>query len=256
MALPMKRKPSLSTSSFLSLLIAISLPAIHARALPDDPWKSKEYTKWTLEEVQRILSDSPWVKTDFVDAPWIKGQPHWLTTLPPGCGRPNFRNPSRQPPQLGPMTQSIVGFQITWQSARTIRSARLRLAAICGNQDLDSDEAEELLEREQEGIIITVHSPDMTPFDGLSDEQLLQITSLNIKRTRQRVAPSRVVVMRGMDQRSVFSVTFIFPKTTDAGSPVISPEEKDVEFVTQPGKVTIKAKFQPPKMVSREGADF
>jgi len=237
-------------SLFLLLLAAIAFSV-----WASDPWKDKPFTEWTMDEVRRILSDSPWARSAKVDAPWIKGEPHFLYGVPPSCsGRPDWENPSQRPSVLGPMTQSIVVFQVNWESARTMREARIRLAVLC--KELDPEDAEEELDREISGYVMTVSAPDMRPFDGLEEDAIAANTYLLLKKSKRKIAPSRVIVGRGMDRQTVFTLTFEFPRTTESGEATISDDEKDVEFVTGAGKVAVKTKFSVSKMVSRNGTDL
>ena len=237
---------------FSVLVVMIFAGAVRA----DEPWKGKAHTNWTLEDVQRILSDSPWVKNVFVEAPWLKGEPTYVQTMPPSCGRPDLNTPMRPPPgwALAPPTISVVGYRVMWNSAWTVRAAHLRLAVICKQADPDDDE--EALENEPEGLVISVTSLDMRPFDGMDEDALKKNTYLLLKKTKQKVVPDRVVVVHGVDRQSVYRLTFQFPKTTDSGEPVITPDEKEIEFICQAGQTTVKAKFQPPKMVGQKGADL
>lgn len=239
----------------VALWWACALMAVAAWA--GDPWKDKPPAQWTMEDVQKILSDSPWVKTDFVDAPWIKGDPHYVYTMPPSCpGRPSFETPSRRPPgwNVAPLTSSVVGYQVTWNSARTVRAARFRLSVLC--DQADPEDEEEALEREPDEYLLSVQSPDMRPFEGMDEEAFTSNTYLLLKKTKTKVAASNVRIGYGPDRRAVFLLVFTFPKTTDSGQPTLGPEEKEIEFVCQAGKVAIKVKFQPSKMITGNGLDL
>jgi hypothetical protein len=236
-----------------------------AAAHAADPWQEKPHSEWTLEDVQKVMTSSPWVKTVHLDAPWIKGGAHYLYSVPPGCGgRPQFGKPPSNPPQWSGDTtvvMSVVAFTVNWESARTPRAARMRLRTLCAGEEAEEEEdtefMEEYLEQEQEEYLISVHAPDMQPFDALDEDALLQSTYLLLKKTKQKVTPSRVIIGRGPDRRTVFRLAFFFPKADEAGQPLIAPDEKEVEFVCQgANKVVVKAKFQLPKMVTRDGPDF
>ncbi|MBI3663574.1 MAG: hypothetical protein HY234_11075 [Acidobacteria bacterium] len=239
----------------VALFLAVLLAA-HV-ALAGDPWKEKPYTAWTLEDVQKILGESPWAKVVTVEAAWLKGEPHFLQGMAPGCGgRPDLNKPMRTPSQwvVGTPSQSIVAFQVTWDSAKTMRAAKLRLAVLCGT--MDQEDTADILEREDDSYTVTISAPDMTPFDGISEEDLLANTYLMLKTTKQRLAPSNVVIAHGFDRKTVFRLTFEFPKKTDSGAPTILPDEKEIELVSTAGKTVLKTKFQPPKMLAKTAIDF
>lgn len=238
----------------LAVFIAIFLAE---PVLGSDPWKDKDYTQWTMEDVQRILTDSPWVRTDNVDAEWLKGAPHYLQPLAESCGgRPDLTKQMHPPPQweMGNPTQSVVAFQVEWQSAWTIRAAHIRLAVLCGR--MENDQGEDALEKEPSQYVISLAAADMTPFDGATEETLLKNTSLTLKGTKRKLVPEKVVIGHGYDRRSVYRLTFAFSRKTDSGEPTITPDEKELEFVSQAGKTTVKVRFQPPKMVRKTGVDL
>jgi hypothetical protein len=238
-------------AAFFAILLCVPL------VFAGDPWKDKSYTEWTMEDVQKILGDSPWVKEIPVDAPWIKGQPQLLRVMQAGCGgRPDLSKPMRTPPHwsMGIRSQSVVSFQVTWESAKTVRAAKLRRAVLCGRTD--NDRIEHLAEQEQENFLVTVFSPDMSPFDGMSKEQLIANTYLMPKKNKQQLAPTNVTISQGFDRKTVHRLTFQFPKKTDSGEPTIAPDEKEIELICSAGKIVLKARFQPPKMTTKNGIDF
>lgn len=234
------------------LVVLLAVGSAHAR----DPWKEKPPAEWTLEEVRQVLAESPWVRNVLVPAPWMKGDAQYLQSLPPNCtGRPDMDRDMKPPAGIvAGMTQSVVVYKITWQNARSVRGARIRLAVLC--KQVEPDDAEEEMQREFDEYVITMQSPDMRPFDGMDEETLQKNTYLMPKSTKQRIQPSRVMIRHGADRQTVFSLAFIFPKATDAGEPVLPKDEKEIEFGTQAGKTMIKAKFQPPKMIDTKGSDL
>src|SRR5271155_3249580 len=44
------------------LQLGIAGAACAVVLLAAEPWKTKEYTQWTDEEISKVLSDSPWAK--------------------------------------------------------------------------------------------------------------------------------------------------------------------------------------------------
>jgi hypothetical protein len=238
--------------SVLLVLVLLTFTAWPVHAFKDEPW-SKDYKSWTNEDVQKILYESPWVKMVEMGAPWLKGPTHFLTPLPMDCnGRPDMTKDRTPASWAMGNTESIVIFQVTWQSARTIRAAKLRQSSLCGKEE--SERGEEMLEDQPEQYVIVVNSPDMTPFDGMDEDALLKNTSLQSKKTQKKIGPESVSIQRY--GKTVRSLTFKFPRKTDTGEPLISPDDREIEFVAQSGKFNMKAKFQPPKMVGKNGLDL
>jgi len=255
-----RRKPKRCRLRFsVALFLTVTLLIVTAWSKAhwnDDPWKAKDYKTWTSEDVEKILYDSPWVKMVEMSAPWLKGPVHYLTPLPTDCnGRPDMTKGNRTPSSWATgSTESIVIFQVTWQSARTIRAAKFRMASLCGRVVLDR--GDEVLEEQPEQYIIIVNSPDMAPFDGMDEDALMKSTSLLFKKAQKKVGPETVLIGRYGSSKTVYSLAFKFPRKTDAGEPRLSPDEKEIEFISQSGKFNLKAKFQPPKMLGKNGPDL
>ena len=248
------------SSRFLKhIMVFVALITVCALtfAVSNEPWKDKEYKTWTPDEVQKILFESPWVKMVEVNAPWLKGRMQYLTPLPVDCdGRPDMSRSDRTPASwaLG-NTESIVIYQVTWQSSHTVRAAKLREAVLCGRSN--AERGEELLDEQPDNYIITVHSPDMSPFKGMDEDALIKATSLWPKKTSKKLSPESVVISRyGNSTSAPYMLTFKFPRKADNGEPVIAVDEKEVEFASQVGKFSLKTKFQLPKMIVKSGPDL
>ncbi|MBZ5533309.1 MAG: hypothetical protein LAO20_17910 [Acidobacteriia bacterium] len=240
----------------LKMLVGICVAAIAITAFAADPWKDKEYKAWTMEDVQKILFDSPWVKMVEVGAPWLKGSTHFLTPLPVDCnGRPEWGKGDRTPSSWATgATESIVIFQVTWQSSRTVRAAKFRQSSLCGR--VDPEKGDDLLEDTPDDYIIIVNSPDMTPFEGLDEDGLIKITNLVDPKTQKKIAPESVLIAKYGGRTTPYQLTFKFPRKTAAGEPAIPADEKEIEFFSQAGKVKLKAKFQLSKMTGKNGPDL
>lgn len=254
--LPPFHKPCNSYIRFAALF-SLALASVVAAAISSEPWKDKEYKSWTQDEVQKILFESPWVKMVEVSAPWLKGRTQYLTPLPTDCdGRPDMNRGDRTPTSwaLG-NNESIVIYQVVWQSAHTVRAARLREAILCGRGN--AERGEEMLDEQQDNYVITVHSPDMSPFKGMDEDALMKATWLWPKKTSKKFSPESVVIGRyGSNNGAPYMLTFKFPRKTDTGEPIISSDEKEVEFASQIGKFTLKTKFQMQKMTLKNGPDL
>lgn len=241
---------------FARLLCLLAIAAAALTAWATEPWKDKEYKAWNQDDVQKILYESPWVKMVEVGAPWLKGPMHYLTPLPSDCnGRPDITKNDKTPTAwaMGG-TESIVIFQVTWQSSRTIRAAKLRQGVLCGRAD--AERGDDLLDQEPENYIITVHAPDMTPFDNMEEEALIKSSYLMSRKTQKKISPESVNIGRYGNGKSVYMLTFKFPRRTDSGEPIFSADDKEIEFASQAGKFNLKTRFQPQKMLGNKGPDL
>ncbi|HKT50156.1 MAG TPA: hypothetical protein VJV96_07645 [Candidatus Angelobacter sp.] len=250
------RSPRASNIVQPLVLLSLAIVALIASAwAASDPWRDKDYKSWTQEEVQKILWESPWVKMVEVSAPWLKGRTQYLMPMAVDCdGRPDMSHNDRTPTSwaLG-NNDSIVIYQVTWQSARTVRAAKLREALLCGRGN--AERGDEMLQDQPDDYIITVHSPDMTPFKGMDEDALIKATTLAPKKGK-KINPEAVSIQSYNSGGMPYMLTFKFPRKTDSGEPLIAKDEKEVEFVTQEGKFTLKTKFQLQKMMVKDGPDL
>jgi hypothetical protein len=239
-----------------TVLLFLAMVALIASAwASSEPWRDKEYKNWTQEDVQKILWESPWVKMVEVSAPWLKGRMQYLTPMAVDCdGRPDMSRSDRTPTSwaLG-NSESIVIFQVTWQSSHTVRAAKLRQALLCGRGN--EERGEELLEQQPDDYIITVESPDMSPFKGMEEDALIKATTLSPKKGK-KVNPESVSIQRVGNGGIPYRLTFKFPRKDGSGEPLIGKDEKEVEFASQVGKFSLKTKFQMQKMMVKEGPDL
>ena len=71
-----------------------------------------------------------------------------------------------------------------------------------------------------------------------------------------KLQPSHVVLQKGPDEKTVVGAVFYFPKKTEQGEPVVSPDEKSIEFSCKLGSSTLKVSFDPQKMADQNGTDL
>jgi hypothetical protein len=208
-----------------------------------DFWETKPFTMWSAEEMQKVLTDSPWSRTVNV-----------VVVSPPGGGgldgtegaggRVGGRGGGgagvegdgggrggpglRVPPQF-----KVV---ISWRSALPMKQALVR--GQIGAGGAVPAETQQLLERAEPMYVVTivgVPTRYARTIDSMKAETFLK---------RKNKPPIAVVDMGSQpapaSQLAPASlvVVFGFPKT-DA----ITVEDKEVEFVTSLGLTDIKKKF-------------
>lgn len=143
-------------------------------------------------------------------------------------------------------------FHFYWISSRVMRAASARRAALQGKSIAPDINA--YVNEPQDEYQILVQSADMTPFQ-LHDEKFFQQSAfLQIKKSKLKLSPSRVLYQR--DQGRVTSAVFFFPKKAPSGAPAITPEEKNVEFSFKLEGSSVRVGFDPQKMVDQSGSDF
>ena len=248
------RSNSFGRALAVAFLLMTSGLAPDAKA--GDAWKEKKYQDWTADDVYRIKYESPWTRRAVKDAPWIKGRVGFLSMAPTGCdGRPDLSRANQNPPEMAMgATVASVEYRVDWMSSRTMRAAKMREAILCGTMEQES--ADEFLDQEVEQYQIDVKSADMMPFDSMDDETIQKNTWLTFKKTQIKINPEYVGAMRMSGQKRIFSITFKFNKQSEDGKDYVLPDEKEIEFMMQADKFVLKAKFQPSKMVTKEGPDL
>jgi hypothetical protein len=216
----------------------------------NDPWTGKPYQKWDEKDVQRILTDSPWAHIVTVTRRWSTLKPG---ELPEGALSGGRRGLSTEAGLSNdPISSDSVNFGIFWMSSRVTRAATARRAIL--QSRMNEATAMKYVELEQPEYEIVVQSNDMTPFAQKDEAFCKENSFLQVRRMKERVPPSHVLYQRGPDRQSLYAVKFYFPKKTPAGKLVISPDEKVVEFTCKLEGPTLRANFEPVKMVDQNGS--
>lgn len=240
-----------------------------------DPWKDKPYTQWDDKDIQHIMTSSPWMRSVAVVAAWQTAN----YDMPGDNPRPAQQQPAS--PTGGGMggkpasggggggsygpgsgsggadsSPSIpqAEFTVYWMSSRTMREALGRRQVLHAAKD--PAEVEKFVNQPMDEYEIVVQGRDMSPFVN-NDEKFFQSNAfIEIKKSKEKVAPSHVTFERGADGKVVTGAFFFFPKKSTAGENVIAPDEKSVQFTVSLGKSTLKADFDPRKMDDQKGPDL
>ena len=244
--------------------IVIATFFLVASAWAGDPWKEKSYKEWDEKDLRKILSDSPWVKEVRVGAPWQERQREAGIGQKPAAPGAESRTaypaeaagateqPSVQAPAEPSQTPQAT-FLVRWHSARTIRQAVVRANVLRGA--MQERDGENLLAQEPSDYQIVVLGPDMVPFAQSDENSLKEKAYLRLKKSKQKLAPSRVQIQRGEANKAV-AVIFYFPKKTETGEAVIALDEKGAEFFCQAPGASLKASFDLQKMAAKQGIDL
>lgn len=217
-------------------------------------WQTKPYTDWNEKEVQKLETSSPWSKQVPVsmgsgNGPDTSRGKRGATgatgdldsTLGSGSG-PGGRGGGGSQEGAGttPGGGAAVTLTISWRTALPIRQAVAKQRF--GDQVGTSADAKKLVEEEQKTYAILVSGLSGRALRGSDKmkESLLQSTSLIVKGKDPIQATD--VQTGGNEQRAV--VLFLFPRT--AG---LSLDDKEVEFSTKLGQISLKQKFHLKDMV-------
>ena len=233
-----------------------------------EPWKTKPYQQWDAKDLHKILEDSPWGRTIQVDAPWrsadAAGGDNEASTgsapTPPGAGRPGQgAGPARPGASGGADTGggqqvALATFVVRWSSSRTIREAILRTEMLAG--EIKEDAAAQQLAQPVESYEIVLAGPDMKPFQSVDEKILENGTFLINKKTKQKVAPTKVEIKNSDDGKKIESVAFFFPKKSESGISTVASDQKTVDFSCVVTNVKIEASFDTSKMMDATGRDL
>ncbi|MGA7915341.1 MAG: hypothetical protein WCA00_08910 [Candidatus Acidiferrales bacterium] len=231
----------------------------------DAPWKSKPYQQWDDNDIHRILYDSPWSHLATASATWqIPGDRDTYGlqqgSVPP-AGNPGGSMPASGG---GTMQDAAVGtdraeyplakFYVYWLSSKTIQEALAQRSVLHLGQS--PAEAEKRASEPQPDYAVLIQGVDMTPFLRSGEKFFQANSSLQLKKTKEKVAPERVEFRRDAAGKSVVAAIFYFAKKLPGGQPLVLPDEKDIEFTCKVGEKELKVTFEPQKMVAHSGPDL
>jgi hypothetical protein len=217
-----------------------------------DPWKTKPFQQWDAADIKKIVTDSPWARVIRINAPWKSGQAADSSGSASGLKHGQGSGGSDDDDESSSPTQAA--FIVRWVSSRTVRAAALRGAVLAGQ--LKEEEAERELAQPVEVYQVLVAGPDMKPFESADETILKNNTEFIAKKTKQKIAPSKVQISHSADGKKVQGVVFSFPRKSDTGESTISPDEKMVTFSCTVGAAKIEMSFDISKMQDMQGRDL
>ncbi len=217
-----------------------------------DFWDEKPYEEWTRQEVQTIITNSPWSRR--VEAGGVTRGYDWgglsrpETGGGPGAGpasggntrpTPTIQSPTGGPPKAGGTGDDVAEgrrssrpgkrtYFVVWSSATTVRKALGRNLVLQGRAT--SEEVAQSLARTLNHYRLTVIGRDLSAFTQVNEEQLKENSYLRPKKLDKEFQPLSVQIGRAGTQEAVASVTFLFPMNLPSGEPLIHADEKKVEF--------------------------
>lgn len=251
--------PGWNRRDALFLLGSAALP-LPMRA--EEPWIAKKPAEWSPKELQHILSDSPWARPVSVTL----GSSMPSNTGGGGRGRGGRGGgggggmPSADSSggmggasmdgsttgrggvtNDGPVAAPSVIYTVRWMSAMPMKLALIY--SRMGAEAATSPQAKAFLEKEDQFYVINVSGPpskneaaperprQLTP---KVEAEIKEVTTLSWK-AHDKVQPLIVQI----SQTNSFAFSFSFPRTH-----LIELEDKEVEFATKLGELSIKRKFK------------
>jgi hypothetical protein len=232
----------------ISAALAISLFA-------SDAWKTKPYEKWTAQEVQKILTDSPWAKPILLpNYPYLNGDSRETDKeIRIGKAYDPVADPLAEPSAHTRTFKPEGTFILRWNSSRTLRRALYRDAVLHG---LPPDFAQHYLIDSPDHLQLVLIAVGQTLLPPVEESSLSKETYIQLQPTGEKVYSNHVRIRDMVDAGGDEAYVFDFPITTGPNSPSLLKGVTLVEFFTQVGVRKFNAKFHPEEMVNREGADL
>jgi hypothetical protein len=247
----------IAATGFLVFCLATAgVLTLSARA--SDPWKDKDPQDWDQKDVDKILNDSPWSK-QLQFGMGFDGSLSGTTTDVGRTAHPETADPSRGgnpvgPPSVGPSPSMgpVTKITVSWHSSQIIREAMVREKELSGSLP---DQARRDLAAKYDEYQIAISGANLRAFGKEGSDSLKAHSYLTTKNTKQKFAPSNVVIQNRPDGTPV-AILFLFPKTSATGEPTITPTEKSVEFAAKVGSLPLKVTFDISKMTTKAGPDL
>jgi hypothetical protein len=247
----------------ISLLLTLAALAVWAA----DFWDAKPYTDWSQKDIQKMMTNSPWSKQISVAVGPAIGRgglggpqsgvggrggrggggvnPATLgdaSSSSGGGGAPPGGGGLRgdRTPDDSPVMVPAVRLLLRWQTALPVKQALVK--AKYGAEAGTSPEAQKLLAREEQYYVLSVSGLPayLLPKDEQAKQAMAAASTLNVK-NKDAVAAADVEFQKDGGNVDAY---FLFPRKSP-----FSLEDKEIEFVSKLGPVTLKHKFKLKDMV-------
>ncbi len=219
------------------LLAPFILLLLSAALLAGDSWRDKTPDQWDEDEINQVLTDSPWARKAKLET--SEGLPGPLPTGGTRRGAPTV-GPREAPRNGGPgrppkPVEAWLHPVIRWQGAEAVRSAYAKAGAKAPGSESIRDYY----------VIAAVGLPVPGESTGGASGENQEDTQQTLKRNtrlhlgkEQSLSPDRVEIV---DPDGDFTVLFFFARTE------VSPKDK-LTFISQLGPLIVKAEFNPKDM--------
>jgi hypothetical protein len=218
-----------------------------------DPWKEKSYKLWNENDVRKILNESPWAKRIEMEGGPAKHAGMESSeeggTTEGAAGQESEEGGGRgEENERGRITLIV-----RWVSSRTMRQAWVRGEVL--QKRISEIEVDKFMPPPSDDSQLLLVGRDMKLFEELDEGDLQAKTFLLRTKSRQKISPSSVHIVRLADGKRIKGILFHFPKKLIAES-AAADNDNDLKFVSRAGTTEIKTTFDLRKMVDNEGIDF
>ena len=143
---------------------------------------------------------------------------------------------------------------VRWVSSRTMRQAWVRSEVL--QKRISESDTDKFLPPPSDDSQLLIVGRDMNLFKKVDETTLRARSFLLLTKSKQRISPIAVHIVRLPDGKGIKGVLFHFLKKPLVTQSTPSIDDNDLQFVSQAGTTEIKATFNLQKMVDGEGIDI
>jgi hypothetical protein len=236
----------LGSAAWIALLATGSTLTVWGK----DFWDDKPFTEWSQQEAMKVLSESPWARTQTVMA-GVLGAGQQQSNSSRAKDLPRVQSAGTN--SGAGLSQAGVSFGagdsvplfVRWHSSARIRQALGRLGQL--QQNVPEAEVKKFVETPMEDYQIAVTGPLLDSFNQMSLSSFQEKTFLISKKNKAKKIALKNYAAPKDRQDGV--ALFTFSRLVD-GKPALTAEDDEIEFVAQAGKINVKASFKLSKMMS------
>ncbi|PYV39327.1 MAG: hypothetical protein DMG06_23430 [Acidobacteria bacterium] len=244
--MPSQNNQFVRNTKLVSILGLVSVLTLSAK----DFWEEKAFNQWDEKQALRILSDSPWAKTQLVlgggestgralDTPRV---------LTPGGGNTAGAAASSGTPTFG---AGSVPLYVRWYSSQRIRQALGRLGQLQSNAS--DEQVNQFIREPMQDYLIAVVGPAMKPFEDANLESLKGKTFLLSKKDKNKKIELKSYI--SPKERKDGMALFGFPRLVNE-KPSLGLADEEAQFVSQVGQVRVNVSFKLAKMMTDSSLDL
>ena len=206
-----------------------------------DFWEEKDFTTWSPQQIEKMLTDSPWAKKATIVLGSLQdggGSGGGFQSGGAGFGGGGAAARDGGAGEFSGVRR--VNVTVAWVSALPVRQAIARLRA---GADAPVLPDEKRLPEDEPFYVVAVAGMPTRVAQGGSLNEVLEKTALKSKR-KEPIKPADIRIVPETQQ--TVRVEFVFPKVN-----AFALDDKEVEFVTKMGPADIARKFTLADMVVR-----
>jgi hypothetical protein len=221
---------------------AVAVLLASAALTAADFWEEKDFTTWSPQQIDKMLTDSPWAKKATIVVGSLREGGDLGGFQSGGAGVGGGGGAARDSDAGGSEFQGVRRITVTvaWISALPVRQAIARLRAGVDAPVLPDDKR---LPEDEAFYVVAVAGMPTRVAQAATLNEVLAKTALKSKR-KEPINPADIRIVP--ESKQTVRVEFVFPKST-----AIDLEDKEVEFVTKMGDADIARKFTLADMIVR-----